>query len=105
MNTGAFSARCGRREESLRLAGGKKPITRRAQFPLHKNFDELWASLPKCPAGHYRVLGNESFSRRTLFWLGDYDTLEEAKGRADGLSSLYSWDGYVLDEHGIKVTL
>jgi hypothetical protein len=83
----------------------KEAKARRAQFPLHKNFDELWASLPKCPAGHYRVLGNEPFSRRTLFWLGDYDTFEEAKGRTDGLSSLYSWDGYVLDEHGINVTL
>jgi hypothetical protein len=78
---------------------------RRAQFPFHENFDELWASLPKCPAGHYRVLGDEFFSMCTLFWLGDYDTLKEAKRRADGLNSRYNWRGYLLDEHGNKVTL
>ena len=83
----------------------KEAKARRAQFPLHKNFDELWASLPKCPAGHYRVLGDEFFSMCTLFWLGDYDTLKEAKRRADGLNSLYNWRGYLLDEHGNKVTL
>ena len=83
----------------------KEAKARRAQFPLHKNFDELWASLPKCPAGHYRVLGDEFFSMCTLFWLGDYDTLKEAKRRADGLNSRYNWRGYLLDEHGNKVTL
>jgi hypothetical protein len=83
----------------------KEAKARRAQFPLHKNFDELWASMPKCPAGHYRVLGDEFSSMETLFWQGDYDTLEEAKCRADGLNSLYNWRGYLLDEHGNKVML
>jgi hypothetical protein len=83
----------------------KEIKARRAQFPLHKNFDERWASLPKCPPGHYRVLGDEFFSMHTLFWLGDYDMLEEAKCRADGLNNLYNWRGYVLDEYGHKVTL
>jgi len=83
----------------------KEANARRAQFPLHKNLEELWASLPKCPAGHYRVLGNEFSSMETLFWQGDYDTLEEAKRRADGRNSLYNLRGYVLDEHGNKVML
>ena len=85
--------------------GRKEAKARRAQFPFHANFDELWASLPKCPAGHYRVLGDEFSSMCTLFWLGDYDTLKEAKRRADGLNSRYNWRGYLLDEHGNRVTL
>lgn len=51
------------------------------------------------------MLGDEFFSMHTLFWLGDYDTLGEAKRRADGLNILYNWRGYVLDEYGNKVTL
>ena len=103
-HTGAFSARRARRRVA-QARWRKEAKARRAQFPLHKNFDELLASLPKCPAGYYRVLGDEFFSMHTLFWLGDYDTLEEAKRRADGLNMLYNWRGYVLDEHGNKVTL
>ncbi len=83
----------------------KEAKARRAQFPLHKNFDKLWASMPKCPAGHYRVLGDEFSSMETLFWQGDYDTFEEAKRRAERLNSLYNSRGYVLDEHGNKVML
>jgi hypothetical protein len=46
--------------------GRKAAKARRAQFPLHTNFDKLWASLPKCLAGHYRVLGDEFSSMCTL---------------------------------------
>ena len=74
-------------------------------FPFHKNFDELMASLPKCQTGHFRVLGDEFFSMEMLFHLGDFPSLEKAKRRADGLNMLYNWRGYVLDEHGNKVTL
>lgn len=74
-------------------------------FLFHTNFEELMASLPKCPQGHYRVLGDEFFSMQTLFHLGDFPSLEEAKRRAEGLNMLYNWRGYVLDEHGNKVKL
>ncbi len=69
-------------------------------FPFHTNFEELMASLPKCPQGHYRVLGDGFCSMATLFWLAGYSTLDEAKLAASGLNRLYNWRGYVLDEHG-----